>query len=312
MGSHPLSTPNRLLAILLLLLLTSGCSTTRSLSPVRTGDLNQALAQGTSLRIEESELGWLSAAPRLDGDTLIRAGERASLGMSSALQGAANNGTGASSVLAGAAIGSALAAGTGPTAAEQAALEEARRRVEPLRAALSAYDWQGFYRSRFESSLADAGFRLAPDGETTLWIKPWVRFSADLSSLRLVTEARLGRGSTLLYAGRIESFATPQICTECTQIWTQDNAAALRAAAQESVIDTATLLAKDWQTPSLTARAGAESTLRYPLGEYRHVERGRPVTVDTQRSVYLDLHGWIKSMPVGIAPLSGSGSNAAG
>lgn len=283
-------------------LVLSGCVPQRGVVPSLNEGLQAHLRQGFELVIEPPPDGWLSADPALDGERIASAGEKTSRHLSSTMQGVANSGGGASAgaVVAGSAIGSILLANLSRSGIQREAQEAAKRRVEPLNQALLDHDWQEYYQRAFGQALKSGGYAPAVAADLRLRVVPRLRFSDSLQVLRLVSEVRLVQGKQTLYAGRIESFAEPVSCDDCLELWRAQGAAALHAAAGAGVEDTAALLVSDWHTQRFVGVAGQEQTLRYQLGTTRHVERGRLLALGTSRSVFLSLHGWLKSMPVGV------------
>lgn len=280
----------------------SGCATDANLSPARSDTLDMQLAQGFQLVIEAPEDGWLNADVVIDGSRLSEAGEQTSRHLSGTMQGVANSGAGAGggAAVAGTVIGSMLLANLSQSAIERDARRAAKGQIDPVDQALSGHDWADYYHLAYSRELSKQGYAPSLAADISLRIVPRVRFSDSMQVLRLVTEARLTQGNKVLYAGRIESFAEPMQCEDCLSLWLAQDAAHLHAAANAGVDDSAALLASDWRTSRFSGIASQEQTLRYQLGTARHVERGRLLPLGNARSVFLDLRGWLKSMPVAV------------
>ncbi|WP_156458607.1 hypothetical protein [Ectopseudomonas composti] len=279
----------------------SGCATDPNLAPVRSDTLEAQLAQGFQLIIEAPDDGWLNADVAVDGARLSEAGQQTSRHLSSTMQGVANSGTGGGgAAVMGTVIGSMLLANLSQSGVERDARLSARRQIEPVNQALGDHDWADYYRAAYSRVLAEQGYAPATTADLNLRITPRLRFSEGMQVLRLVCEARVTHGPKVLYAGRIESFAEPEQCEDCSSRWLEQGATRLHAAANAGVGDCAALLASDWRTNRFSGVASQEQTLRYQLGATRHVERGRLLALGGTRSVFFSLRGWLKSMPVAV------------
>ncbi|WP_282338965.1 MULTISPECIES: hypothetical protein [Pseudomonas] len=297
---------NRGLALLIALTLLGGCAPSRSLKPSMTTELANNLDQPFRVQVAPGSERLVGGEQAHDGSAAVQSGlgTATSIDMAArnaAANGMAGNGSGAG-VAAGVVLGSLIVAQMNQNAVQGKAKAEADKRVAGLREAIAAQNLEGWYGNAFADAFANAGRPSNPSAALTLDIAPQALLSQDLHSVRVISEVRLMLGRSALYQGRIEVHSAPLACEDCLADWAAEQGKPYQAALRAGVDETVRVLLLDWKTRHFASSNNPERTLSYQLGDSRYVERGRLVDSQAGRSLYLSLRGWVKSVPVAIAP----------
>lgn len=288
--------------MLLGLTLLAACVPSKSLKPSMAQDLTSNLNQPFQVQVAPGSERLISGEQILDGSAIVQGGLGASASLSASAQNAAANAGGGAAGAAGIVLGSLLVAQINQSNIENHAKVEAEKRVAPLREAMASQNLDGWYSKAFEDALAQAGRPSNPSAALELKIAPQAKLSQDMQSVRVISEVQLMLGRSQLYQGRIEVHSTPLDCEQCLTDWAAEQGKPYQAAVLAGVQETVRVLLLDWQTQHFANNSNPERTLRYQLGSNRYVERGRLVDTQADRSLYLSLRGWVKSVPVAIEP----------
>ncbi len=291
-------------ALLLALTVLSACTPTKSLKPAMAVDLQANVNQPFYVQVAPGSERLISGEQMLDGSAMVQNGLGTSANLNMATQNAANStpGGNAAGVAAGMVLGSLIVAQINQNATQTRAKAEAEKRVAPLREAIAGQNLDGWYSKAFEEAFAKAGRPSTSAAALMLNIAPQAMLSQDMHSVKVISEVQLMLGRSQLYQGRIEVHSAPLNCDECLSDWAAEQGKPYQAAVLAGVQETVRVLLLDWQTQHFASNPNPERTLRYQLGDNRYVERGKLVDSGPDRSLYLSLRGWVKSVPVAIEP----------
>ena len=293
-------------ALLLGVALLSACVQNKALKPAMAVDLSTNVNQPFQVLVAPGSERLISGEQVADASSTVQNGLGTASSMDMAARNAAANGMGGNGggagVAVGVVLGSLLVAQINQNAVQGKAKEAADKRVAPLREAIAAQNLDGWYANAFADAFAEAGRPSTSAAALTLNIAPQALFSQDLKSVRVISEVQLMLGRSQLYQGRIEVHSAPLNCEQCLTNWAAEQGKAYQAAVLAGVQETVRVLLMDWQTQHFASNTNPERTLRYQLGDARYVERGRLLDSQPDRSLYLSLRGWVKSVPVGIEP----------
>ncbi|CAD5108596.1 hypothetical protein [Zestomonas carbonaria] len=292
-------------SLLALTLALAGCSTSTPLQPRASEELSSLLRQ-ERLRLElaPAERPLLRSATSMDGAQMTQDGQQVAQSLSSMNQGVVNAGsTDAGAAAVGIVLGSLLVTQLKRSGVEEKRQTEADLAIAELIGLLEAPPRQDWLAPSYAQALAEAGRAPSDSAALTLRVAPQLVLSRDRRSVRLINEIKLLHGRGSLYEGRIEVHGAALACTdECLQMWAADDGTALRRATDELVRESVRVLLLDWQTENFRGLAGEERTLRYQVGEERFVERGRLLALDSPSPLFLNLRGWVKSVPAPLEP----------
>lgn len=299
-------TVRAILPFLLWAMLTLGCSSQPQ--PVRPSIQNgveqEIRAYGFGLHVLPGSERLLRGETSNDGAALVGSGEQASRAVYSGAQGAGAVSPGAAA--AGLVLGSMLVAHLGESKVHDQLAKAAQVRVAGLQHVLSEQGLDQWFEATFTDSLVRADFNQQASSPYVLRIAPQAVLAEDARSVRLISEISLLFGREVHYQGRIEvispALQSDSVPCDCIERWSADGALAYKQALARNIDETLRLWWLDVQSTRFDKLNAAEKTLAYEVGESRYVERGRLVEVNDQRSVYLSLQGWLKSVPVALNP----------
>lgn len=289
-----------LLAGLLLTLV--GCSSAPTLQPQVTQDLLPLLQrQGYAVEVDTSTERLAQARVPGDAQAMLAGGQGASeAGRIGGQAGIAGPGAG----VAGALIGSLLVAQINESRIQGETEKQAAERVAPLRQVIATQGLDLWLVQTLQTELdaSDLG-TASPASPYRLRFEPQAIFGDELDRLHLVTEISLLFGHEELYRGRIEVIDPAPWPLDSTANlglgpWLANDAAAYRQALHDGLREMLQVFLLDLQTGHFAASNSSETTLRYQLGGGRFVERGRLLAQTRERSLFMDMRGWLKSVPL--------------
>ena len=286
--------------LLVLLLSLAACSTSEALRPHIDRDPASLLkTNGYRIEVEVSE------ARLVQGDILVNGQKMLDQSRSSAPMvqaSGAGNSMGASA--AGVMIGGILVSQLNKTRVKSDARTEAEQLVAPLRLATAGTGLDQWFEEQLRAELASGLLgQVVQNSPYTVRFEPQAELGHALDSIRLITEVTVTFGHEVLYKGRIEVLDAADWKPESTATigldpWLADQGQPYKNALQAGISETARVLALDLESQHFANKPGVEQTLRYTLGTGRFVERGRLLSDDGQRALFMDLRGWLKSVPI--------------
>ncbi|WP_095647090.1 hypothetical protein [Pseudomonas indica] len=283
------------------LLLLVGCSGTPALRPHVEDDIAQQLRKsGYAIDVQTTDHLLTQGEPVRDASGMIANGQLAAQSMQTAAQN--SPGGGASAV--GLVLGTLLI-----NQYREARLQERARKsndhlVAPLRQATTEQALSDWFVQTLSDKLNAGDLARPPGTENSPYVllfTPQSQLSRDVKSTRLITEVRVTFGHQPLYQGRIEVLSNPAD-TNDMQHWIENDGEAYKKAMQANIEEMLRVLALDLDTRHFASLHNRETTLRYTVGDSRIIERGRIVDEQGQRVVFMDLHGWLKSIPLQTEP----------
>ncbi|TLX63560.1 hypothetical protein DN820_10735 [Stutzerimonas nosocomialis] len=283
-----------------LVLALAGCSAPQALRPHIDQDPAALLkAYGYRVEVDVTEARLVQGDVRVDGQKMV---ERA-LNTAPVVQVSGQGGSAGASA-AGVMIGSLLVSQLNRSRVHGEARNEADQQVAPLRMATAGTGLDSWFERQLRDQL-DLG-TLGPVKDASPYLlrfEPQAELGNDFDSTRLITEITLSFGHEVLYKGRIEVLgAAPWKADTTANIglapWLKDQAQPYRDALRANLVETLRILAMDLESGHFADAPGREQTLRYSLGAGRYVERGRLLADDGQRALFMDLRGWLKSVPL--------------
>ncbi|PTU74842.1 hypothetical protein [Pseudomonas mangrovi] len=284
------------------LLVLAGCASPPALQPQVTQDLLPLLQQqGYAIDVDTSIERLAQARVPGDAQAMLAGGQGASeAGRIGGQAGVAGPGAG----VAGALIGSLLVAQINASRIQAETDRQAADLVAPLRQAIAAQGLDFWFTQTLQAELAAGDLGAAqPESPYRLRFEPQAIFGDELDRLHLVTEISLLFGHEVLYRGRIEVIDAAPWPLDSTanlglQPWLANDAAAYRQVLHGGLREMLQVLLLDMQTGHFAASNSSETTLRYQLGGGRFVERGRLLAQTPERSLFMDMRGWLKSVPL--------------
>jgi hypothetical protein len=286
--------------LLALFLALAGCSTPETLRPHIDQDPAALLkANGYRIQVDVSDARLVQGDVLVDGQKMLdRSRNSAPMIQASG----ASNSMGASA--AGVMIGGLLVGQLNKTRVRSNAQNEADQLVAPLRQATAGTGLDQWFEQQLRDELASGSLgKIVDDSPYLMRFEPQAELGHALDSIRLITEVTLSFGHEVLYKGRIEVLDDAAWNAESTAAigldpWLADQAQPYRKALQLGISETLRVLALDLESQHFADTRGVEQTLRYTLGMGRFVERGRLLADNGQRALFMDLRGWLKSVPL--------------
>lgn len=285
-----------------LLLTLAGCSSAPLLKPQVTQDLLPLLQQqGYAVALDTSTERLTQARIAGDAQAILAGGQGASeAGRIGGQAGVAGPGAGA----AGALIGSLLVAQINESRIQSETEKKAADLIAPLRQVTATQGLDRWFEQALhdELGLSELG-AVKPASPYLLQFESQAILGEELDRLHLVTEISLLFGREVLYRGRIEVIDPAPWPLDSTanlglQPWLADDAAAYRQALHSGLREMLQVLVLDMHSGHFAAATSSETTLRYQLGGGRFVERGRLLAQARERSLFMDMRGWLKSVPL--------------
>lgn len=286
--------------LLVLLLALAACSTPDTLRPHIDQDPAALLkANGYRIEVEVSDARLVQGDVLVDGQRMLDH-SRTSAPMVQAS--GASNSMGASA--AGVMIGGLLVSQLNKTRVQSHAQNEADQLIAPLRLATAGTGLGQWFEQQLRDELACASLgKVVHDSPYLMRFEPQAELGQALDSIRLITEVTLSFGREVLYRGRIEVLDAAAWKPDSTasvglEPWLADQGQPYRNALQAGVSEMLRVLALDLESQHFAGATAVEQTLRYALGTGRFVERGQLLADDGQRALFMDLRGWLKSVPL--------------
>lgn len=294
----------RKLLIPLLLALT-GCAGSQSLRPHMEQDLANLLKQhGYGIDVQTNPEQLVQGDVSLDAQKMLDTGSNASMPLYATTQGAALGGPGTS--VAGAMLGSMLVNHLNKSRSQSEAEKVAAAQVAPLRQATADQALDQWFERALQAELDKSSLARPAHSENSPYrfrFTPQAELGQALDSTLLITEISLSFGRQVLYQSRIEVLSSAAWSFDSTadiglQPWLADDAEAYKQALLANLREMLRILALDLETQHFASMNSPEKTLRYAVGNSRFVERGRLIAEDGQRALFMDLRGWLKSVPL--------------
>ncbi|MBA1272395.1 hypothetical protein [Stutzerimonas azotifigens] len=286
--------------LLVLLFALAGCSAPQPLRPHIDQDPAALLkAYGYRVEVDVSEARLVQGDVMVDGRKMLEHARNSAPAVQVSGQGGS---MGASA--AGVMIGGLLVSQLNRTRVHSEARSEADQQVAPLRLATAGTGLDRWFEQQLRDELAAGSIgALSEASPYLLRFEPQAELGHTFESTRLISEVTLSFGHEVLYKGRIEVLdAAPWKADSTANIgldpWLVDQAQPYRDALRTNLVETLRILALDLESGHFADSPGREQTLRYTLGTGRFVERGRLLADDGQRALFMDLRGWLKSVPL--------------
>lgn len=287
-------------SLLVLLLALTACSAPEALRP-HIDQNPAALLQANGYRIEVS----ITETELVQGDVLVDGQRMLDQSRNSAPMvqaSGASNSMGASA--AGVMIGGLLVSQLNKTRVQNSARDEADQLVAPLRQATAGTGLDAWFERQLREELASGPLgEIVHESPYLMHFQSQAELGRTLDSIRLITEVTLSFGREELYRGRIEVLDAAVWSADSTATigidpWLVNQAQPYRNALQAGISETLRVLALDLESQHFAGNPGVEQTLRYSLGAGRFVERGRLIDENGHRALFMDLRGWLKSVPL--------------
>jgi hypothetical protein len=286
--------------LLAMFLALAACSTPEALRP-HIDQNPAALLKANGYRIEVD----VSEARLVQGDVLVDGQKMLDHSRNSApMVQASGAGNSAGASAAGVMIGGLLVSQLNRSRIQSDARNEADKLVAPLRLATAGTGLDQWFEQQLREELASGSLgKVVQNSPYLMRFEPQAELGQALDSIRMITEVTLSFGHEVLYRGRIEVLDAAAWKAESTATigldpWLADQGQPYRNALQAGITETLRVLALDLESQHFADTPGVEQTLRYSLGTSRFVERGRLLAEDEQRALFMDLRGWLKSIPL--------------
>lgn len=254
---------------------------------------------GYRIEVDVNEARLVQGDILVDGQKMLDHSRR-----SASMVQASGSGNSMGASAAGVMIGGLLVSQLNKTRVKGDALTEAELLVEPLRLATAGTGLDQWFEQQLRGELASGSLgEVVPNSPYTMRFEPQAELGHALDSVRLITEVTVTYGREVLYKGRIEVLNAAAWEPESTATigltpWLADQGQPYKDALRAGISETVRVIALDLESQHFANNQGVEQTLRYTIGGGRFVERGRLLTDDGQRALFMDLRGWLKSVPL--------------